>query len=104
MRYRDFPSRLKVPAVRRHQSAVNWTVAVLAIVVAALIPFVTGGYILFQLELVFLYIGAASGLNLAVGYSGEFLLCQATVVGVAAYVAGVLSVLHNWSPIAKIGR
>ncbi|MGO9954970.1 MAG: ATP-binding cassette domain-containing protein [Solirubrobacteraceae bacterium] len=81
---------------------VNWGVALAAVVVAALIPFITAGYILFQLELVLIYIGAASGLNLAVGYAGEFLLCQATVIGVAAYVAGIFSVLHNWSPIATL--
>ena len=80
----------------------NWTVAVIAIAVAASIPFITAGYILFQLELVLIYIGAASGLNLAVGYAGEFLLCQVTVIGVSAYTAGILSVLHGWSPIATL--
>ena len=84
------------------RSRVNWAVAVIAIVAVALIPFITAGYILFQLELVLIYIGAASGLNLAVGYAGEFLLCQVTVIGVSAYVAGILSVLHDWSPCATL--
>jgi branched-chain amino acid transport system permease protein len=76
--------------------------AVVAVAVAVSIPFITAGYILFQLELVLIYIGAASGLNLAVGYAGEFLLCQATVIGVAAYVTGIFSILHDWSPIATL--
>jgi branched-chain amino acid transport system permease protein len=99
---RGFVTRLKMVAGMRQRPAVNWAIAGIAIAVAVLIPFVMAGYVLFQLELVLIYIGAASGLNLAVGYSGEFLLCQATVVGVAAYVAGILSVLHGWSPIATL--
>ena len=83
-------------------TAVNWTIAIVAVAVAASIPFITAGYILFQLELVLIYIGAASGLNLAVGYAGEFLLCQATVIGVAAYITGIFSILHNWSPVATL--
>lgn len=83
-------------------TALNWGLAVVAVAVAASIPFITAGYVLFQLELVLIYIGAASGLNLAVGYAGEFLLCQATVIGVAAYVTGIFSILHNWSPVATL--
>lgn len=96
------PTRLPTLPTGPRGTAINWGVAVVAIVVAALIPFITAGYILFQLELVLIYIGAASGLNLAVGYAGEFLLCQATVIGVAAYAAGIFSVLHNWSPVATL--
>ena len=88
--------------IPRPRPAVNWGIALIAVVVAALIPFITGGYILFQLELVLIYIGAASGLNIAVGYAGEFLLCQATTIGVAAYVAGIFSVQHGWSPVATL--
>lgn len=83
----------------KQRPGVNWGVALAVLIMALLVPFITGGYVLFQLELVLIYIGAASGLNLAVGYAGEFLLCQATVIGMAAYVSGILSSMHNWSPI-----
>lgn len=92
---------MRLPSGPR-STALNWGLAVIAVAVAASIPFITAGYILFQLELVLIYIGAASGLNLAVGYAGEFLLCQATVIGVAAYVTGIFSILHNWSPVATL--
>lgn len=63
---------------------------------AACAPLVVSGYLLFQLELVLLSMATATGLNLAIGYAGEFILCQATVVGVAAYTAGVLSLRYGW--------
>jgi branched-chain amino acid transport system permease protein len=95
------PGAWRTVDARRH-SAINWTVALIAVAIAASIPFITGGYILFQLELVLIYIGAASGLNIAVGYAGEFLLCQVTVMGMAAYAAGIFSIRHGWSPVATL--
>ena len=83
-------------------SRINWTAAVIAVAIAASIPFITAGYILFQLELVLIYIGAASGLNIAVGYAGEFLLSQVTVMGMAGYAAGIFSIRHGWSPVATL--
>lgn len=89
-------------AIDGRQTTVNWTVALVVVAIAAAIPFLISGYILFQLELVLIYIGAASGLNIAVGYAGEFLLCQVTVMGVAGYTAGILNILHGWSPLETL--
>lgn len=72
-------------------------VGALVLAAVAMVPLFESGYLLFQLELVLLYIAAGTGLNLAVGYSGEFLLCQATVIGVSSYTAGVLSYDYGWS-------
>jgi branched-chain amino acid transport system permease protein len=101
-------SRL-VPLTRRLPSALtsgsplrNWTFAIVVLAIAAIIPAFKSGYFLFQLELVFLYIAAGTGLNVAVGYAGEILLSQATVLGVAAYAAGILSIKYNWAPVATI--
>ena len=69
----------------------------LLLAVAALMPLLVSGYLLFELELVLLYIAAATGLNVAVGYAGEFLLCQAPVMGVGAYTAGILTLRYGWS-------
>ncbi|GAC1373629.1 MAG: branched-chain amino acid ABC transporter ATP-binding protein/permease [Acidimicrobiales bacterium] len=69
----------------------------LLLLLAASAPLLISGYLLFQLELVLLSMVTATGLNLAIGYAGEFILCQATVVGVAAYTAGVLSLRYGWS-------
>lgn len=71
-------------------------VAVILIVAAALVPFFVSGFQLFSLALVALYVTAAVGLNLASGYAGELLLGQATVMGVAAFTAGAISLHLNW--------
>lgn len=74
-----------------------WAIGLVITGVVAAVPLVATGYLLFQLELVLLFVAAGTGLNIAVGYSGEFLLCQATVIGVSAYTAGVLSYQFGWS-------
>jgi branched-chain amino acid transport system permease protein len=43
------------------------------------------------------YALAASGLGLALGLSGEFVLAQGAIVAVGAYVTGALTVHHLWS-------
>lgn len=86
----------------RRGSMLKMAVAAVVLAIAALLPVFQGGYLLFQLELVLLYIAAGTGLNVAVGYSGEFLLSQATVIGVAAYTAGVLSYSYGWSVWATL--
>ena len=86
----------------------RWAVGLVLTAAVCAVPLVASGFLLFQLELVLLYATAGVGLNLAVGYSGEFLLCQATVIGVASYVAGVLSSNYGWSlwatlPMSLVG-
>jgi branched-chain amino acid transport system permease protein len=89
-------------------SGKSWVVSLLVLAVAALMPLFVSGYQLFELELVLLYVSAATGLNVAVGYAGEFLLCQAPVMGVGAYMAGILTLRYGWPvwatiPMAIIG-
>ena len=55
----------------------------------ALMPLFVGQYRLFEIELILLYVGASSGLNISVGYAGEMLLSQATVMGAACDVSAV---------------
>lgn len=74
-----------------------WAVAALLVVGVCAVPLFATGFLLFQFELVMLYMAAGMGLNVAVGYSGEFLLCQATVLGVGSYTAGVLTYDYHWS-------
>lgn len=76
-------------------------VAVL-VVVAALVPFFVSGYRVFEFDVILLMVAAGCGLNLAVGYSGEFLLSQATVLGVSAYSTGILSQYDHWSILATL--
>ena len=92
--------RRAVPTRRR--SAAGWVFAVVVVALAACGPAAFSAYTLFQLELILVYLAAATGLNLAIGYSGEFLLCQATVLGVSAYTAGVLSLSDGWAPLATL--
>ena len=89
-------------APTRRRSAAGWALAVVVVALAACGPAAFSAYTLFQLELILVYLAAAAGLNLAIGYSGEFLLCQATVLGVSAYTAGVLSLSDGWSPLATL--
>ena len=77
-------------------------IVLFVLVLAALVPFVVSGYRVFEFDVVLLIVAAGSGLNLAVGYSGEFLLSQATVIGVSAYTAGILSQHYHWSPGATL--
>ena len=74
----------------------RWLLLVI-VIVAGLAPFFVSGYRIFEFDVVLLMVAAGSGLNLAAGYSGEFLLSQATVIGVAAYTTGILSQYDHWS-------
>jgi branched-chain amino acid transport system permease protein len=68
----------------------------LLLAVVVLMPLFVGQYRLFEIELILLYVGASSGLNISVGYAGEMLLSQATVMGAAAYAGGLLTLNEHW--------
>lgn len=76
-----------------------WVVLLVLIVI---MPLFVSSYRLFQIELILLYVGASSGLNISVGYAGEMLLSQATVMGAAAYAGGLLTLNEHWSLWASL--
>jgi branched-chain amino acid transport system permease protein len=87
---------VKFDLARYRSARARGGAAGILIVVAALVPTFVSGFDLFSLALVALYVTAAVGLNLASGYAGELLLGQATVMGVAAFTAGAISLHLNW--------
>ena len=61
-------------------------------IVAVLLPVVSGGdFNLGRYDLLLLYVCVAIGLNLSLGYAGEFALGQAFAMAAAGYIAGILS-------------
>ena len=58
----------------------------------AIIPWVANPYILYVANLALLYIILALGLNILVGYAGQFALANAAMFGIGAYGTGLLQV------------
>jgi branched-chain amino acid transport system permease protein len=67
-------------------------VLALLFAIFALIPFVANAYILFIANLTLIYIILAIGLNILVGYAGQFALANAAMFGIGAYGTGLLQV------------
>jgi branched-chain amino acid transport system permease protein len=58
----------------------------------AVVPLVAGPYVLFVGNLLFIYIMLALGLNVLVGFAGQFALANAAMFGIGAYGTGLLQV------------
>lgn len=58
----------------------------------AILPIYANAYILFVANLLFIYIILALGLNLLVGFAGQFALANAAMFGIGAYGTGLLQV------------
>lgn len=58
----------------------------------AIVPWVANPYILFIANLALIYIILAVGLNILVGYAGQFALANAAMFGIGAYGTGLLQV------------
>jgi branched-chain amino acid transport system permease protein len=66
----------------------------------AIVPLVANPYILFVSNLALLYIILAIGLNVLVGYAGQFALANAAMFGIGAYGASLLQVKLGWPYVA----
>lgn len=81
----------------RGLSASAW-IAIGLILLFASIPLVSGGSFALSRYIVALsYVITAIGVNLAMGYAGEFVLGHPVIMGVSAYTAGILSARLGWS-------
>jgi ABC-type branched-subunit amino acid transport system permease subunit len=76
----------------------RWTLALVVIAFAALLPAYAGVDELSRVQQILLYAMIAFGLNIGLGYAGQFAVAQPVVLGVAAYTAGIMSAEHNVSP------
>jgi branched-chain amino acid transport system permease protein len=73
------------------------------VVLAVLLPLVSGSdFDLSRYDVLWLYICVAIGLNMSLGYAGEFALGQVFVMAAAAYSAGMLSAHLGWDVWATI--
>ncbi len=61
------------------------------VILFAVIPFISGPYILFILNTIGIYAIAALGLNLLIGYTGQISLGHGAFFGVGAYAAAILA-------------
>ena len=60
--------------------------------ILAFLPGVTNPYILFVANLIFVYTILSLGLNILVGFAGQFALANAAMFGIGAYTTGLLQV------------
>src|SRR5476649_1374296 len=58
----------------------------------AILPWVTNPYFLYVANLALLYVILAVGLNILVGYAGQFALANAAMFGIGAYGTALLQV------------
>lgn len=72
--------------------------AIALILFLTLLPFLSGGsFDLGRYSTAIIFIMAAIGLNLALGFGGELVLGHAVIMSAAAYSAGILSATFGWS-------
>ncbi len=62
-----------------------------AVAVALALPALVPDYYLHLLVLTWIYCIAVTGLNVAMGYTGQAALCQASFMGIAAYASAVMT-------------
>jgi branched-chain amino acid transport system permease protein len=67
-----------------------------AIAIAALLPFVLPGYLVFQLTTVLVYTLALLGLNLLTGFNGQISLGHGAFFALGAYTAAILMEHAGW--------
>jgi branched-chain amino acid transport system permease protein len=67
----------------------------LVVAVAAGLPFVLGGFRLFQFTQVLIYAIALLGLNMLTGYNGQFSLGHGAFYGIGAYTTAIM--IDRWS-------
>src|SRR5690349_19009684 len=71
-------------------TTIQRTLTVIALIVAALLPFAVKNFILFQLTLAMVYGIAILGLNLLTGFNGQFSLGHSAFYAIGAYTAAIM--------------
>jgi len=88
-------------------TTIQRTLTIIALIVAALLPFAVKNFILFQLTLAMVYGIAILGLNLLTGFNGQFSLGHSAFFALGAYTAAImmdrLDIAYYWTlPAAGI--
>ena len=76
------------------------------ILLFAVIPFISSPYILYILNTIGIYVIAAIGLNLLIGYTGQISLGHGAFFGVGAYTSGILATKAGfpfWAAVPAAG-
>jgi branched-chain amino acid transport system permease protein len=58
-----------------------------------------GSYWIHVLVIIGIYVIAAAGVDLLVGFAGQLSLCQASFFGMGAYASAILTTTHHFNPI-----
>lgn len=87
----------RLAAARLSRGAFDTTFGVLALVVALGIPLVAQGYVLVVLTLVLVYSVALLSLVVLTGYVGQISLCQASFMGLGAFLIAALMGHYHFS-------
>jgi branched-chain amino acid transport system permease protein len=69
----------------------------MAVVVLIGLPWIANPYVLYVSTLGLIYAILAVGLNLLLGYAGQFAFANAALFGIGAYATGLLQVRLGWS-------
>ncbi|MFZ7119553.1 MAG: branched-chain amino acid ABC transporter permease [Eubacteriaceae bacterium] len=80
----------------------SYIMTIIFLTVSIIIPFFSSSFMLHILNLAIINIILASGLNILLGYTGEFPLCQAAFFGLGAYCTALLSTNLNLSFILSL--
>lgn len=88
------PRALAPAAVSRDMGA--WIAVALVLLLATVPAWSGSSFTLSRYVIALCYVMAALGMNLALGYAGEFVLGHPVVMGTAAYASGMLSAHAGW--------
>jgi len=69
----------------------------LAFVALALVPAVANPYLVYVTCIALLYVILAVGLNVLLGYAGQFAFANAALFGIGAYATGLAQLKLGWS-------
>src|ERR1700730_1510273 len=72
-------------------------------VALALFPLVANPYLLYVVNLGVIYVVLAVGLNLLLGFGGQFAVANAALFGIGAYATGLLQVRLQWPYLLAVG-
>lgn len=72
--------------------AFRWQLLAIAGIVLLALPWLVNPYLLYVVKLGYIYVLLAVGLNLLLGYAGQFAFANAAFFGIGAYATGLLQV------------
>ncbi|MBO8163530.1 MAG: branched-chain amino acid ABC transporter permease [Brevibacillus sp.] len=91
-------------AVHSRKTAIprHWPLLLVLALLLLGVPLFTGSYVTGLFVLMGIYVIAATGMTLIMGYGGIVTLCQAAFWGMGAYTSGILTASYDVSPLAAL--